>query len=52
MYLYMFYSQIFFYLLGLTLSPIRYFLKVNIASFLAIIDWLKGKKQDTWEVIR
>ena len=52
MYLYMFYSQIFFYLLGLTISPIRYFLKVNIASLLAIIDWLKGKKQDTWEVIR
>ena len=52
MYLYMFYSQIFFYLLGLIISPIRYFLKVNIASLLAIIDWLKGKKQDTWEVIR
>ncbi|MEC8839723.1 MAG: glycosyltransferase family 2 protein [Candidatus Neomarinimicrobiota bacterium] len=52
MYLYMFYSQIFFYFLGLTISPIRYFLKMNIASFLAIIDWLKGKKQDTWEVIR
>jgi len=52
MYLYMFYSQIFFYLLGLTISPIRYFLKVNIASLLAIVDWLKGKKQDTWEVIR
>ena len=52
MYLYMFYSQIFFYFLGLTISPIRYFLKMNIASLLAIIDWLKGKKQDTWEVIR
>ena len=52
MYLYMFYSQIFFYLLVLTISPIRYFLKVNIDSLLAIIDWLKGKKQDTWEVIR
>ena len=52
MYLYMFYSQIFFYLLGLTLSPIRYFLKVNIASLLAITDWFLGRKQDTWEVIR
>ncbi len=52
MYLYMFYSQILFYLFGLIISPIRYFLKVNIASLLAISDWLLGKKQDTWEVIR
>ena len=52
MYLFMFCSQILFYLFGLIISPIRYFLKVNIASFLAITDWLLGKKQDTWEVIR
>jgi len=51
-YLYIFYSQILFYLLGLIISPIRYFLKVNIASLLAITDWFLGKKQDTWEVIR
>ena len=52
MYLFMFCSQILFYLFGLIISPIRYFLKVNIASFLAITDWFLGKKQDTWEVIR
>ena len=46
------YCQILFYLLGIIFSPIRYFLKVNIASFLAIIDWLLGKKQNTWQVIR
>ena len=40
------------YLLGIIFSPIRYFLKVNIASLLAIIDWLLGKKQNTWQVIR
>ena len=51
-YLYIFYSQIIFYLLGLIISPIRYFLKVNIASLLAITDWFLGRKQDTWEVIR
>ena len=51
-YLYAFYCQILFYLLGIIFSPIRYFLKVNIASLLAIIDWLLGKKQNTWQVIR
>ena len=51
-YLYAFYLQILFYLFGLVISPIRYFLKVNIASLFAIIDWFIGKKQNTWEVIR
>ena len=51
-YLYIFYIQIICYLFGLMISPVRYFLQVNFASLLAIIDWLLGRKQDTWEVIR
>ena len=51
-YMYLFGIQILFYFLGLIFSPIRYFLMVNIAAFLAIIDWLLGKKQNTWDVIR
>ena len=52
LYLYIFYIQIICYLFGLVISPVRYFLQVNFASLLAIIDWLLGRKQDTWEVIR
>ena len=44
--------QVGFYSLGLIHSGIRYIIKVNIASAMAIVDWVLGKKQTTWNVIR
>jgi len=44
--------QIGFYSLGLVYSGIRYIIKVNIASALAIVDWILGKKQTMWNVVR
>lgn len=44
--------QILFYITGIFHSGLRYIIKVNVASALAIIDWLSGKKQITWDVIR
>jgi cellulose synthase/poly-beta-1,6-N-acetylglucosamine synthase-like glycosyltransferase len=44
--------QVMFYLSGIFLSGVRYIIKVNVASALAIIDWKLGKRQTTWTVIR
>jgi cellulose synthase/poly-beta-1,6-N-acetylglucosamine synthase-like glycosyltransferase len=44
--------QVTFYSLGIVHSGIRYIIKVNIASAMAIIDWMLGKKQTTWNVNR
>ncbi len=44
--------QIGFYSLGLVHSGIRYIIKVNIASAMAIVDWILGKKRTTWNVVR
>tara|TARA_Y100000294_G_C8412352_1_gene279333 strand:- start:526 stop:654 length:129 start_codon:yes stop_codon:yes gene_type:complete len=41
-----------FYVSGIFHSGVRYVLKVIIASALAIIDWVLGKKQTTWAVDR
>ncbi len=44
--------QILFYIIGIFHSGVRYIIKVNVASALAVIDWLSGKKQTTWNVVR
>jgi len=44
--------QIIFYISGIFHSGVRYVIKVIIASALAIMDWLLGKKQTTWTVVR
>ena len=44
--------QVMFYVSGIFHSGVRYVLKVIIASALAIIDWVLGKKQTTWAVDR
>jgi len=42
-------TQLLVYFIGIFISPIRYFFLVNIASFVAIIDWVLGKKIITWK---
>ena len=49
---YALYCQIVFYLAGLFISPVRYFIIVNIAVFMAIIDSVRGKKNIIWQVSR
>jgi len=44
--------QILFYSFGWLFHPVRYFIQVNVASLLAIIDWLTGQRQNTWDVVR
>ena len=51
-YSYFFTVQIIFYLFGWLFHPVRYFIQVNLASLLAVIDWLTGRRQNTWDVIR
>ena len=51
-YSYFFTVQIIFYLFGWLFHPVRYFIQVNLASLLAVIDWLTGQRQNTWDVIR
>ena len=51
-YSYFFAIQILFYLFGWLFHPVRYFIHVNLASLLAVIDWLIGQRQNTWDVIR
>ena len=51
-YTYIFSLQIIFYIFGWLFYPTRYFLQVNFASLLAIIDWCMGKRQNTWDVVR
>jgi len=51
-YSYFFAIQILFYLFGWLFHPVRYFIQVNLASLFAIIDWLAGQRQNTWEVVR
>ena len=51
-YSYFFTVQIIFYLFGWLFHPVRYFIKVNLASLLAVIDWLTGRRQNTWDVVR
>ena len=51
-YSYFFMVQIIFYLFGWLFHPVRYFIQVNLASLLAVIDWLTGRRQNTWDVVR
>jgi len=51
-YSYFFAVQILFYLFGWLFPPVRYFIQVNLASFLAVIDWSTGRNQNTWDVVR
>ena len=44
--------QVMFYVSGIFHSGMRYIIKVMVASALAIIDWILGKKQTTWTVVR
>ena len=44
--------QVMFYVSGIFHSGMRYIIKVIVASALAIIDWILGKKQTTWTVVR
>ena len=44
--------QLLFYAGALFSRTIRYFIVVNVASFAAIIDWLRGVKITTWKVER
>ena len=44
--------QVMFYLSGIFHSGVRYIIKVIIASALAIFDWILGKRQTTWTVVR
>jgi len=45
-------TQIVFYTVGWIIHPARYFMLVNLASLLAVIDWLTGRRQNTWDVVR
>jgi len=45
-------TQIAFYTAGWIIHPARYFMLVNLASLLAVIDWLTGRRQNTWDVVR
>ena len=49
---YALYCQIAFYLTGFFISPVKYFIIVNIAVLMAIIDSLRGKSTITWQVVR
>ena len=44
--------QVIFFVSGIFHSGMRYIIKVIVASALAIIDWILGKKQTTWTVVR
>ena len=44
--------QVMFCASGIFLSGVRYIIKVIFASALAIIDWILGKRQTTWTVVR
>ena len=44
--------KVIIYMLGIFHPGVRYILKVMIASALAIIDWVLGKKQTIWAVDR
>ena len=44
--------QVIFFVSGIFHSGVRYIIKVIVASALAIIDWILGKKQTTWTVVR
>jgi|TARA_B100002003_G_scaffold113890_1_gene105355 cellulose synthase/poly-beta-1,6-N-acetylglucosamine synthase-like glycosyltransferase len=52
LYFFIFLLQVAMYTLGLLHSGVRYFIVVNFASAFAIWDWLIGKKQTTWSVVR
>ncbi|MCH7731640.1 MAG: glycosyltransferase family 2 protein [Candidatus Marinimicrobia bacterium] len=42
--------QVLFYSLTMVSSIVRYYFLVNLASFMAIMDWLRGKKIVTWDI--
>lgn len=48
----MLFIQIMFYFTGFLSKTVQYFIVVNLASFFAIIDWLRGKRIITWQVER
>lgn len=55
--LHLFYLTIFvlqscFYVSGLFIKPVKYFIIVHGAALIAIIDWFSGKKITKWSVIR
>ena len=51
-YRFLLFSQILFYALAILVKPVKYFVIVNSSSFMAIIDWIRGKKINIWEVER
>jgi cellulose synthase/poly-beta-1,6-N-acetylglucosamine synthase-like glycosyltransferase len=44
--------QILFYFSGVFLGSVKYFIQVNFAALLALLDWIRGKKIITWTVLR
>jgi cellulose synthase/poly-beta-1,6-N-acetylglucosamine synthase-like glycosyltransferase len=44
--------QLCFYLSGMFLKPVRYFIIVHCAAIMAIIDWILGKRIIKWSVLR
>lgn len=44
--------QLLFYLGGLLIRPIKYFILINYASLLALWDWFRGQKIIIWDVNR
>ena len=51
-YRFLLFSQILFYALAILVKPVKYFVIVNSSSFMAIIDWIRGKKINIWEIER
>jgi cellulose synthase/poly-beta-1,6-N-acetylglucosamine synthase-like glycosyltransferase len=45
-------GQILFYLSGIFIKPVKYFIIVNCAALLSIFDWGRGKQITKWTVIR
>lgn len=44
--------QIIFYILGIYINTIKYFIVVNMASLMAIFAWIRGARIVTWDVER
>jgi hypothetical protein len=51
-YVWLFGGQLLFYLSGLFINPVKYFIIVNCAALLSIFDWVRGKQITKWTVIR
>jgi cellulose synthase/poly-beta-1,6-N-acetylglucosamine synthase-like glycosyltransferase len=51
-YVWLFGGQLLFYLSGLFIKSVKYFIIVNFAALLSIFDWIRGKQITKWSVIR